>query len=157
VANHLWRRPFGRRIAGGFESRKTGRDFDSEVWGPLFEPAHDATYENGWILNRVNRGWLQGAPFWSAKRWMRWKRWGEAARPPRRMPHEFCANHDMSALIPLGRESRFVDALSFLHAFSSGLPFVFWPELAGREAFFNRVMTNGRVSKAARAAMRWTV
>ena len=131
----------GEELHAALHREKPGAVLLSEVWGPIFERSHHATYENGWLLAKVNRAWLEGKPFFSARQWMRWKELSALARPDGAWRANFSINHDSAHLVPLVRRSEFADALSFAHVFSPGLPFVFWPELQGREAFFERLMS----------------
>ncbi len=130
----------GRELRAALKAEKPDAVLLSEVWGPIFEFSHDATYENGWLLAKINRAWLEGEPFFSAREWMRWKELSALAKPANSQRANFCINHDSARLVPLLRQSPVANALSFCHVFSPGLPFVFWPELAGREAFFERLM-----------------
>ncbi len=137
----------GEELRAALKAEKPDAVLLSEVWGPIFERSHDATYENGWLLTKINRAWIEGEPFFSAREWMRWKGLSALARPDGAVRANFCINHDSAKLVPSIRRSRFADALSFCHVLTPGLPFVFWPELQGREAFFERLMSErGRLT-----------
>jgi len=114
----------------------------SEVWGPIFQPTTDGSYENGAILQAVNESWLglREERVMTAQQYQAYLRSTEAARPEGYLRASFTANHDMQ---PLGRAARghpLGDAVSFIHAFSASIPFVMWLEPEGREAFFTALM-----------------
>jgi hypothetical protein len=112
----------------------------SEVWGPIFQRGHDATYEDGWLLQRVNSGWLQGLPRMSGAEWSNTLALSAAARPAGVRRGRFTANHDLWFLAELAHRSPLGDAVSFTHTFSDGFPFVWWQEVEGREAFFRDLL-----------------
>lgn len=111
-----------------------------EVWGPIFHAGHDATYENGWMLKYINEGWLSGKEVLKGHEWqMHLKRLKEI-RPEGAKKMLFTCNHDSPELAELARSSNTAEAVSFLHMFSNGLPFIWWGELKGREEFFRSLL-----------------
>lgn len=113
-----------------------------ELWGPMFQPCGDASYENGWLLTRVNEGWLRGKPHFSGRQWACWLALSDMARPTPEgfLRATFTANHDLQMLAVLAATHPLRDALSFVHALGHGFPFVMWAELPGRESFFRDLM-----------------
>jgi hypothetical protein len=111
-----------------------------EVWGPIFQRSHDATYENGWLLAHVNAAWLRGEPRMSGAQWARHLADSRDAQPSGSLRAIFTANHDSDDVAQLARKSPLGDAVSFMHAFSDGFPFVWHRELAGREEFFRGLL-----------------
>lgn len=112
-----------------------------EIWGPVFRNSCDAVYADIWLLNRVNSGWLSGQPVMTARQWMRWLALNAAARPAGFIQAFFTANHD---LLPVARQaltSPMANAVSFMHAFTPGIPFVTGSETPGREKFFGDLIT----------------
>ena len=114
----------------------------SEVWGPIFQPVTDGSYENGWILQALNASWLgtEGAPLMTARQYQRYLAATCAARPAGYLRASFTANHDMQPLGRAARDHPLGEAVSFVHAFSGDIPFVMWLEPEGREAFFTALM-----------------
>ncbi len=64
----------------------------------------------------------------------------EAVRPQYTPRAVFSANHNWPQIVELARNSPLGDAVSFVHAFTAGFPFVTWAEIDGREAFFAALM-----------------
>jgi glycosidase len=114
----------------------------SEVWGPIFQPRTDGSYENGHITNQLNRGWLgmSDKPLMTAAQYCDYLVYAEAARPEGYLRANFSANHDMQAIAREARQNPLGDAISLVHAFAKGIPFVTWLEIEGREAFFATLM-----------------
>lgn len=111
-----------------------------EVWGPVFQRSCDAVYQNGWLLMQLNAGLLAGSAKMSARQWMLWQDRSDAARPAAALHACFTANHDTAQLADEARQSPLGEALSFMHAFSRGFPFIFHKELDGREPFFTQLL-----------------
>ncbi len=97
----------------------------SEVWGPIFQPVTDGSYENGWILQALNASWLgpDGAPRMTARQYQRYLEVTCAARPEGYLRASFTANHDMQPLGRAARDHPLGAAVSFVHAFSGRHPF----------------------------------
>jgi YD repeat-containing protein len=112
----------------------------SEVWGPIFQRGHDATYEDGWLLSRVNRGWLTGEPIMSGGQWTQYLALNTLAYPQGSRRAVFTANHDLWFLAELAHQSPLGDTVTFVHTLSSGFPFVWWEEVTGREALFRDLL-----------------
>ena len=114
----------------------------SEVWGPIFQRSTDGSYENGHITNQLNRGWLRmtNQPLMTAAQYRDYLVYSEAARPGGYVRANFTANHDMQAIAREARQNPLGNAISLLHAFAKGIPFVTWLEIEGREAFFAALM-----------------
>jgi hypothetical protein len=108
----------------------------SEVWGPIFQSCTDGSYENGWLLSQINAGWLGGSPLLTGKQYARFLALAEQARPLGYLRANFTANHDMQGVARLAQESPLGDAVSFVHLFARGIPFVMWLEPEGRASFF---------------------
>lgn len=111
-----------------------------EVWGPIFNSGHDATYENGWMLKYVNEGWLTGKAALKGYQWQQHLKRLEDIRSEGIKKMLFTCNHDSAELAELARNRRTAEAVSFLHMFSNGLPFIWWGELRGREEFFRNLL-----------------
>jgi len=112
----------------------------SELAGPIFSRSHDAVYENNWLVGTVTEGWLNGIPYFTARQWCRYLALAKEARPDGSRRALFTATHDLVHLANAARNSLLGDAVSFCHLFSDGIPFVMWDEIAGREAFFRKLM-----------------
>ena len=114
----------------------------SEVWGPIFQPFTDGSYENGAILQTVNESWLglRDERVMTARQYQQYLHTTGAARPAGYLRASFTANHDMQPLGRAARDHSLGDAVSFIHAFSASIPFVMWLEPEGREAFFSALM-----------------
>jgi len=130
----------GEEVRAALHAVKPETFLLGEVWGPVFQRGHDATYDNGWLLQMVNTGWLKGKPFFTARQWMRYLELNTAARPEGARFASFTANHDLRPLAELADASPMRDAVSFVHVFSGGLPFVMWLEFPGREEFWTRLL-----------------
>jgi hypothetical protein len=83
-----------------------------------------------------NLGWLTGRPAIGGRAYQRWLALDEASRPANFRRAHFTANHDMPHVAEAARTSPLGEAVSFVHAFSQGFPFITWSELEGRAAFF---------------------
>jgi hypothetical protein len=112
----------------------------SELWGPIFQRSHDASYINGWFAMQRNLNWLTGQPTLTAREYQQALVLDEAARPGNFLRANFTANHDLQHVSQAARVSPLGNAVSFLYAFSKGFPFVTWSELEGREDFFAGLM-----------------
>ena len=165
-----WRTIFGGvRLGEALAERLgPGKLLFGELGGPAFAASHPATYENGWVMAKVNPAWLAGEPALTARQWREWKRDNEATVPQGSRRASYTASHDMTATAELARTSPLADALAFAHAFSGGaaggMPFVTWGELDwpaidaggdGRRAFF-AAMLEARRGLAGRAC-HWDV
>jgi len=114
----------------------------SEVWGPIFQRSHDATYENGWLLEGLNRGWFTNKPLFTARQYSRYLAMAGLARPAGTRRANFTANHDMTHLVDLGRNSPLGNAVTFVHGMNEGIPFVWHEEVSGREDFYTGLLEN---------------
>ncbi|BBI31168.1 alpha-amylase family protein [Cohnella abietis] len=112
----------------------------SEVWGPIFQRGHDATYENGWMLGRMNTGWLTGEPLLSGREWTRHLQLAKLARPEGLVRATFGANHDLELFVELAKSHPMADAVQFVHIFSAAVPFVWYKEVEGREETFRNLL-----------------
>lgn len=112
-----------------------------EVWGPIFQRGHDATYENGWLLGRMNTGWLMGEPVLSGREWTRYLQLAKLARPEGLVRATFGANHDLELFVELAKTHLMADAVQFVHMFSEAIPFVWYKEVEAREALFRKLLT----------------
>jgi hypothetical protein len=130
----------GEELRAALKAVKSEALLVSEVWGPIFQRSHDAAYDNGWLLQKVNAGWLKGTPYFTAHQWMRYIELNALARPAGARVASFTANHDTKRLAELADASPMRDAVSFVHVFSGGLPFVMWLEFPGREEFWSRLL-----------------
>ncbi|WP_339279363.1 hypothetical protein NYE40_04435 [Paenibacillus sp. FSL W8-1187] len=107
-----------------------------EVWGPIFQRGHDATYENGWLLGRMNTGWLTGRPLLDGRSWTRHLSLAHQARPDGAWRAAFGANHDLERFVDLAKSHPLADAVSFVHLMTDAIPFVWYKELEKREPIF---------------------
>ena len=143
-------RPAWQTMFGGIRTveelrdavRPVKKDFIllSEVWGPIFQRASDGTYENGWLLKTVNEAWLRGKPVFRGADWSRYLADAEEARPPGTVRTVFFANHDIQDMVETAKVTPMGDAVRFVHAFSGGIPFVWYKELDGKEAFYKTLL-----------------
>lgn len=112
----------------------------SEVWGPIFQRSHEATYENGWLLTHLNKGWLSGKTVMTGAQWARHLADAKDARPEGVLRANFNSNHDNIGTAKLAKESALADAVSFMHTFTEGFPFIWYEELEGREESFREML-----------------
>jgi hypothetical protein len=93
-------------------------------------------------VNQLNRGWLgmSDSPLLTAAQYRDYLVYTEAARPEGYLRASFTANHDMQAIAREACRNPLGNAISLVHAFTAGIPFVTWLEIKGREAFFTVLM-----------------
>jgi len=113
----------------------------SEVWGPIFQRSHHATYQSGWLLTTLNRGWCEGKPVFTGSQWTRWLAIQKLTRPQPYVPASFTSNHDTQHIAELACGSVVGEALNFMHVLSDGIPFVSWGDVqSGRLPLFARLI-----------------
>lgn len=112
----------------------------NETWGTIFQRSMDASYENGWLLSMLNDGWLKGSTFMTGKEWAQHLSLTDQARPEGFIRANLTSNHDLAKEIPELRTKPAANTVSFVHAFTKGIPFVTWSELPEREDFFKSLM-----------------
>lgn len=112
----------------------------SEVWGPIFQRGHDATYENGWLLGRLNTGWLTEKPAMTGAQWSRHLALAALCRPEGLTRAIFGANHDLEVFVRLAKTHTLGNAVQFTHIFSDGIPFVWYKEVERREEIFRDML-----------------
>ena len=113
----------------------------SEVWGPIFQRSHHASYQCGWLLTALNRGWCEGKPVLTGAQWTRWLALQKLTRPQGHIPAPFTSNHDTQHLATLARDSAVGEAVNFAHVLSDGIPFVSWRDIeGGRLPIFRKLL-----------------
>lgn len=113
----------------------------SEVWGPLFQRCTDASYENGWLLSKINKAWMSGKPFFSGRDWQNFQTHSALARPEAYLRTNFTANHDLIEIAEIAKTNPMCNALNFMHTFTGDIPFIMWLEPDNRGEFFKSLFS----------------
>ncbi|MEM8737198.1 MAG: alpha-amylase family glycosyl hydrolase [Planctomycetota bacterium] len=101
-----------------------------ELPGPVFGRSHAMTYENAWVLGKLNLTWLvEESAVISAKQWRRWQDLSGKSLPSGLERAYFAATHDLLKVAAMTHKTPIGDALAFAHACSGGGYFVCWAEL----------------------------
>ncbi|MEM6823011.1 MAG: alpha-amylase family glycosyl hydrolase, partial [Verrucomicrobiota bacterium] len=143
--NPAWQTTFGgvrlaARLRERLDSIRPGLIMLGEVAGPIFSTMHDSLYEDGWILKKLNQGWLSGDPYWTAQTWQQWNKEAEQGWPKEQHRFGFTLNHDWTSLLEIQAKSRWRCSVAIIHLLSKPAPFVFYPELKGFEAFYKEAL-----------------